>query len=180
MKLNNAQRVLLTAAADDGGVDMDEGVDRRIAGTLIKNGLCIALPRQSGPSRLTATNEGRSALGVETGAPPAGEAGIAASATSLEAIAPREAGVTSEGDAPAEHDLPPQAQAPRGKLGVLVELLSRAQGATLADMVEATGWQKHSVRGALSGALKKQQGLSIVSEKTEQGRTYRIAAAETQ
>ena len=38
-----------------------------------------------------------------------------------------------------------------------------------------TGWQAHSVRGALSGALKKKLGLIIISAKTEAGRVYRIA-----
>ena len=39
----------------------------------------------------------------------------------------------------------------------------------------ATGWQPHSVRGAMSGALKKKLGLSILSHKTDAGRTYRIS-----
>ncbi len=41
-------------------------------------------------------------------------------------------------------------------------------------MTAATGWQAHSVRGAMSGALKKKLGLIIASEKTEAGRVYRI------
>jgi hypothetical protein len=46
-------------------------------------------------------------------------------------------------------------------------------GATLDEMVAATGWQKHSVRGFMAGALKK-KGLIVASEKTDQGRSYRI------
>jgi hypothetical protein len=57
----------------------------------------------------------------------------------------------------------------------MVDLLVRPQGAALAEMVNATGWQAHSVRGALSGALKRQRNLPIISEKTEAGRIYRIA-----
>ena len=49
----------------------------------------------------------------------------------------------------------------------------RDRGATLHDMMAATGWQRHSVRGFLAGALKKQHGLTARSEKTEQGRVYR-------
>ena len=64
---------------------------------------------------------------------------------------------------------------PRGKLGAVVSLLRRPDGASLADMMTATGWQAHSVRGAMAGALKKKLGLAIRSEKTDAGRVYRIA-----
>ena len=61
------------------------------------------------------------------------------------------------------------------KQAVLIELLSRAEGATLAQMTEATGWQIHTVRGAMAGALKKKLGLEITSEKqTGTDRVYRI------
>lgn len=57
----------------------------------------------------------------------------------------------------------------------LVALLSRPEGATIADLTAATGWQAHSVRGAMSGALKKKLKLTILSEKAEgKERTYRI------
>ncbi len=42
--------------------------------------------------------------------------------------------------------------------------------------MEATGWQAHSVRGFLSGTLKRKQGLTIVSEKRDRVRRYRIPA----
>ena len=48
---------------------------------------------------------------------------------------------------------------------------------TPAQLVEATGWQKHTVRGAISGALKKKLGLNVVSAKADGGeRIYRIAS----
>ncbi len=51
------------------------------------------------------------------------------------------------------------------------------EGASIADLMKATGWQAHSVRGAISGNLKKKLGLGIISEKVEgRGRVYRIAA----
>ena len=71
-------------------------------------------------------------------------------------------------------------QAPRAKRegtkqAVLIELLTRAEGATLPQMTEATGWQVHTVRGAMAGALKKKLGLEITSEKqTGADRIYRI------
>ena len=63
------------------------------------------------------------------------------------------------------------------KQAVLIELLSRAEGATLPQMTQATGWQVHTVRGAMAGALKKKLGLEITSEKqTGTDRVYRITA----
>jgi len=60
------------------------------------------------------------------------------------------------------------------RLDTLEQLLTRESGATVAQMVAATGWQQHSVRGALAGALKK-RGLLITSEKIDGTRTYRGA-----
>ena len=61
------------------------------------------------------------------------------------------------------------------KQAVLIELLKRKTGATIADLVKATGWQPHSVRGAISGTLKKKLGLKVTSEPNEKrGRVYRI------
>jgi hypothetical protein len=59
----------------------------------------------------------------------------------------------------------------------VVALLKKPAGATISEMANTTGWQAHSVRGFLSGALKKKQGLTIKSEKGEDGqRRYRIAS----
>lgn len=64
---------------------------------------------------------------------------------------------------------------PATKLAVLQGLLQREKGATLDELVVATGWQPHSVRGAISGTLKKKRGLDITSAKVEgRGRVYRI------
>ena len=57
----------------------------------------------------------------------------------------------------------------------MIAMLQRKTGATIAEIVEATGWQQHTVRGAFAGALKKKLGLTIVSEKVDgRGRVYRI------
>jgi hypothetical protein len=62
------------------------------------------------------------------------------------------------------------------KLELLAELLRTAQGATLAELCEATGLQVHSVRGAIAGALKR-KGLIVISDKVVAGpRHYRIMA----
>ena len=52
---------------------------------------------------------------------------------------------------------------PGTKQSLLIDLLSRKTGATIAEAVAATGWQPHSIRGAISGALKKKLGLAIAS-----------------
>lgn len=63
------------------------------------------------------------------------------------------------------------------KIDGLITLLRRKTGATISEAMETTGWQAHSVRGAISGTLKKKQGLTVASEvEGARGRVYRIAA----
>jgi hypothetical protein len=63
------------------------------------------------------------------------------------------------------------------KQAQMIELLKRPDGATLNQLIEATGWQAHTVRGAMAGALKKKLGLTITSDKAAgQERTYRISS----
>jgi hypothetical protein len=65
--------------------------------------------------------------------------------------------------------------APKTKLGRLEGMLRRPEGATIGQIAKALDWQTHSVRGAISGSLKKKQGLTIVAEKLDDGeRIYRI------
>lgn len=63
-----------------------------------------------------------------------------------------------------------------GKLGIIMSLLARPEGATIAQMVEATGWQPHSVRGAMASSLKKRHGLAIASVVEGGTRVYRSSA----
>jgi hypothetical protein len=67
----------------------------------------------------------------------------------------------------------PTAKAP-SKGDALIKLLSNPEGATIAAMMEATGWQQHSVRGFLAGTVKKKLGHELNSQKEEHGRVYRI------
>lgn len=67
------------------------------------------------------------------------------------------------------------AEVPKTKLGQMEGMLRRKEGATIAQIAAALDWQAHSVRGAISGSLKKKQGLTITNESIEGGaRVYRI------
>lgn len=59
----------------------------------------------------------------------------------------------------------------------LIALMRRPAGATLAELTEATGWQPHSVRGAISGVLRKRHGLTVTLQQQAGGvAAYRIQA----
>jgi hypothetical protein len=61
------------------------------------------------------------------------------------------------------------------KKSIVVELIRRSAGASLQEIQTATGWQAHSVRGFISGALNKKMGLAVASFKRENGeRAYRM------
>lgn len=80
---------------------------------------------------------------------------------------------------------PPAAKPPAGKpvarekttkLARVIAMLRQPEGTTIEAIAEATGWQAHSVRGALSGTIKKKLGHTIKSERRENGqRVYSIA-----
>ena len=84
----------------------------------------------------------------------------------------------SSKDAVGTRSGPKSASVKQTKQQICLDLLGRRDGATLEDLEQATGWQKHSVRGFLSGAVKKKLGLTLNSEKPDAGpRRYRILAA---
>ena len=62
------------------------------------------------------------------------------------------------------------------KKAIVLELIRRADGASLKEIQEATAWQAHSVRGFISGALGKKMGLTVESFKRPDGtRAYKLA-----
>jgi len=80
-----------------------------------------------------------------------------------------------------QHGLSPKApesakRAPsHSKQALVIEMLQRERGATIAQLMAATGWQAHTLRGTFAGALKKKLGLVITSNKPQQGeRVYRV------
>jgi hypothetical protein len=71
-----------------------------------------------------------------------------------------------------------EAAVPRefSKKAIVIEMMRRKEGATLAEIAKATDWQNHSIRGFISGGLTKKMGLKVESTKNDAGeRTYRIA-----
>lgn len=157
-KLTDQQRALLSAAAQSGAVNMPtERAAKAVATRLIKAGFLA--PSAEDETCLNLTAEGRAAIGdTPEGARDALEG-------------------AGNGGFQVEPGPGPVAPAPKGKIGALLGLLRRPEGAMIEEMTKATGWQTHSVRGAMSGAIKKKLGLEVISEKSEAGRVYRIAGA---
>lgn len=162
-ELTPAQVTLLSAAAAH-----PDGVVERVPGThmteaaLARRHLISAYDKDGEIGALAITDAGRAALAAL--APPSEGA-----ARPGEASAPP--GNAASADADGASAL---AAEPGGKLGALLALLRRPEGASLADLQAATGWQAHSVRGAISGAIKRKLKLEVTSEKTNAGRVYRV------
>lgn len=110
---------------------------------------------------LVATDAALAALGIETEpsvteTDPEVEAAVAA----IEATLPQ-----------------PKSRRADSKQAHLIGMLKRPDGASIEEIVGAFGWQAHTVRGAIAGALKKKLGLTVTTEKIEgRGRVYRIAS----
>ena len=86
-------------------------------------------------------------------------------------VAPKKAKATKQ---PTTKDATPSARE-GSKKAVVLDMLKRPEGATLKQIMEATAWQAHSVRGFISGAITKKMGLKVDSSKREDGeREYRI------
>jgi hypothetical protein len=62
------------------------------------------------------------------------------------------------------------------KKAIILELLRRKEGATIAEIAKSTNWQNHSIRGFISGTVSKKMGLAVESStNAAKERTYRIA-----
>ena len=188
-QLSDTQALILSAAAQRPeriALPLPEslrgGAAAKVVGAMIAKGLLQEVDadlrkgepmwRETGDGHgvtLVATDAGLAAIGIEpedTHTPPVG-------ATD----APKEEAAS---DTPAEPDAAPKVRTPREgtKQAKLIAMLRSAEGATIEEITAATGWQSHTVRGAMAGALKKKLWLEVTSEKVEErGRVYKIPAA---
>jgi hypothetical protein len=129
------------------------------------------------------TGAGADAIGIEPAVPYAFNAGTnsagdpAAGADEAPVETPAKRRGRPRKAAPTVADVAPAPKTRDGtKQAQVVAMLRRPKGATIAQIVAATEWQVHTVRGFFAGALKKKLGLTVTSEKVEGGeRVYRIA-----
>ena len=195
-KLSDTQAVVLSAAAqrDDGAVlplpetlRIKGGAVAKVLGSLKAKGLIEhqGIPRGDDPPPLRITRAGLQAIGVETeddapeGATPpdtgatSAEAGVEvvdapALATEADGAATRARSKTRA--KPATRTGSADKPTPRTgtKQALMIELLKRPKGATVEQIAEVTGWQKHTIRGAISGALKKKLGFTVETTRTRE------------
>lgn len=64
------------------------------------------------------------------------------------------------------------------RVDTLIALIGRPGGASAAELVAATGWRPHSVRGALAGAVRRKLGRRVTSEVVKDERRYSLGAAD--
>ncbi len=189
-KLSDTQLVILSAAAGrDNHAVLPLPKSIKVKGSavttvlkgLIKRDFVTEQPasrdqavwREIGGKRLTLviTPAGLNAIGVE----PEQASDRLAAGTKLKPK--RQRAKTTESSNGTSSPSVPLAVRPGTKQALLIDLLKRKNGVTIAEIGEATGWQPHSVRGAISGAIKKKLGLNVASEAIEgRGRVYRIVA----
>jgi hypothetical protein len=204
IKLSDSQLVVLTAACQraDGCVfPVTPTLKGNAAGNVLKSLLNKSLLQEvraeqddtvwrhdeaEGPLTLRATAAAHAALGIEPADGGAVDAPVAAtraarapSAGSRPPVAKGAAVKPARGSAKTVRATRREgggAARADTKQARLIAMLKAPKGATIAEIIDATGWQAHTVRGALSGALKKKLGLNVTSEKVEgRGRVYRIA-----
>ncbi len=185
-RLTETQSLILSAAAQRPGavaLPLPKGLHgaaaKKVVGMLITRGWLaeVAANPRSGAPLWRETGDGRGTTLVAT------LAGLDAIG-----IAPEEAESLSAGQATAADESPvrrPSARkpiTPRGdtKQARLIAMLQTPDGATLAEIVAATQWQPHTVRGAIAGALKKKLGLKVTAEEVAgRGRVYRLPGASS-
>lgn len=198
-KLTDAQRVILAAAgARESGLVLplpnSLGNNRGTLGVILKSLLTRGLVTERGVfpgeevwretpelgrTNLVITVEGLQLMGIEPIDRAAGQ--DAADKVSAEggSIAPDQRPAAELGsNASASGPNAREAALPKGgtKFGAMIAALRKPEGATIEDLMKATGWQAHSVRGAISGNLKKKLSLEVTSETVgNRGRVYRIA-----
>ena len=173
-KLTDTQLVILSAAAKrrDSAVlplprslKVNKAAATTVLESLLKKGLVAERPAAADEAHWRETRDGRRpALAIT-------DTGLQAIGVDVDRKTSKQSSSTKPNAKPS-----PAAVRPGTKQALLIDLLKRKKGATIDEAVEATGWQPHSVRGAISGTLKKKLGLAVTSERVgNRGRVYRIA-----
>ncbi len=196
-KLTDSQLVILSAAAqrDDRAVlplpksiKLNKGAAALVLKSLVRQGLATEKPaspddevwREHDGKRFTLAiaEAGLAAIGVGMSAKPDSRAKPATDAKPRRAPADGStAAKTQTGKTRTRKNPAGKKPGTETKQGRLIELLRRKGGATIEELTKAIGWQPHSVRGAISGLIKKKLGLPVASETVAgRGRVYRIAA----
>ena len=104
-------------------------------------------------------------------------AGDGSDGANIESDSDGNEGGTDAGGSESDASTPPKPRKAT-RIDQVVALMQRAQGVTIKEVMEATGWQQHSVRGFFAGTLKK-KGYTVTNEKIDkQDRVYRIAVEE--
>jgi hypothetical protein len=178
MKLSDTQLVILTAAAQRSNLlavplpqNLKGGAAQKVVASLLKQGLLeeIGADTRSGEPVWRKTGDGHGVTLAIT------EQGLAAIGIEPENVhtAPSE---TTQLDTSAESGRAAKERTRTdSNQAKLIEMLRRPEGASIEEIVAAFGWQAHTVRGAIAGALKKKLGLDVRSEKIDgRGRVYRI------
>ena len=204
-KLTDRQLVILSTAMkrDDGAVlplpemNLNKAACTMVLKSLLKHGLVAEAPAAAGAEvwreaddgdrfGLHITAAGLDAMGIDPADRPALPDAAAQVATPAPAGAGRSRSARKRPPAantaskPGKRQPPSQAAnvRPGTKQAQLIDLLRRKKGASLDEIMAATGWQAHSVRGAISGLVTKKLGLPVDSEVTTgRGRVYRIVEA---
>jgi hypothetical protein len=191
-KLTDTQLVILSTAAarDDGAIlplpdtlKIKGGAVTSVLKSLLKKDMIAERPATPGAEVWRESDDGRTTLvitdvGLQAiGVTPESEAEAAAAVNAKTRQKKSRRAARPKAIANPETTAPPSVR-PGTKLALLIDLLRASNGASIDEIVAATGWQAHSVRGAISGTLKKKLGLTVASEKQDgRGRVYRITEA---
>jgi len=188
-QLSDTQALILSSAAqrpEHIALPLPEslrgGAAAKVVGAMIAKGLLEEVDanlrrdepvwRETGDGHgttLVATDAGLVAIGIEPDAANTATVGAADAPTEEASL-----------DTPSEPDSAPKPRTPREgtKQAKLIAMLRADGGATIEEIMTATNWASHTIRGAMAGALKKKLGLEVTSEKVEgRGRIYRLPTA---
>ncbi len=190
-KLTDTQLVILSTAAErDGGAVLPlpkslktgKAAATRTVKSLINRGLISEQPaarddevwreaEDGGRLKLVLTDAGLAAIGVDTDEGTEAPLATATAQPKKHKTRTRRS-VTGR---QTKTEAAPACVRPGTKQALLIDLLRRKDGATIGEIVDATGWQPHSVRGAISGTLKKKLGLTVERAVVDdRGGVYRI------